>query len=105
MATIATACVSCKKEFSIRIDKIKHGKNNKTYQCINCYQVNIFEYQLTLEKGNKLYKNKDWLKNKYHDENLNMSEIGNICGVSAMTIRDWLNKHDLSVRPRGYNKK
>jgi hypothetical protein len=105
MVSISAECVACEKEFIIKFDKIESGKNIKTYQCISCWEYNIFEYSLILEKGNKMYKNKEWLEIKYEHESLTMIEIGEICGVSAMTIRDWLKRHSLKIRNRGYTKK
>jgi len=41
------------------------------------------------------------MKAKYIDEELSMQEIADICGVSAMTIRDWLLRHNIETRGRG----
>lgn len=45
--------------------------------------------------GELLYKNKDWLDNKYNNENLSQLQIGNICNVSVHTIRTWVRKFGL----------
>lgn len=41
-----------------------------------------------------LYKNREWLKEKYVDENLSTREIGEICG-SKETIRRWLMRFNI----------
>lgn len=50
--------------------------------------------------GEPLYQDKDWLKNKYWDENLSQQEIGNLCGVSKHCIRTWIRKFHLQ-KPMG----
>jgi len=52
-------------------------------------------------KQDRLYVRYDWMKGKYTDEELSMQEIADICGVSAMTIRDWLLRHNIETRGRG----
>ena len=34
-----------------------------------------------------------------------MQEIANICGVSSMTIRNWLVNHNIETRDRGHQKR
>ena len=48
--------------------------------------------------GSKKYHDREWLKEKYHDEVLTMSEIGDLCGVSRTTISDWLDRHGIDKR-------
>ena len=48
-----------------------------------------------------MYVREGWMRTKYIDEELSMQEIGDICGVSAMTIRDWLLRHNIQTRGRG----
>lgn len=45
--------------------------------------------------GIKAYKDKDWLRQKYHIENLSQEEIGVLCGVSKHTVRAWVKKNNL----------
>lgn len=42
--------------------------------------------------GQELYKNKEWLKGKYIDQNLRQVDIAALCGVSSHTIRAWVRK-------------
>lgn len=44
------------------------------------------------------YKNKDWLRKKYWDEELTVDEIGEECGVSGQTINYWRDKHGIDAR-------
>jgi transposase-like protein len=48
--------------------------------------------------GSKRYHNREWLEEKYHNERLTMKEIADECGVTATTISDWLDKHDIESR-------
>lgn len=42
--------------------------------------------------GIEAYKSKDWLNEKYLNENLSQKEIAEICGVSHHTIRSWIRR-------------
>lgn len=43
----------------------------------------------------KFYEDEAWLRQKYHKERLTPEQIAEICGVSHMTIRRWIQKHGL----------
>ena len=45
--------------------------------------------------GEPAHRNKDWLYQKYHVENLTQEEMGELCGVSNHTIRKWVAIHNL----------
>lgn len=47
-----------------------------------------------------LYKNREWLKQKYIDERLTLGEIGELCGVTHGAIRWWMVKFDIKTRER-----
>lgn len=44
------------------------------------------------------FKDKEWLRGKYHDENMTLGEIGQLCGVSARNIGYWCEKHGIELR-------
>ena len=46
----------------------------------------------------KLYKNKDWLYQKYIAEKLSTHKIAKICRCSKTTIRKWLTKYNIKIR-------
>lgn len=56
---------------------------------------------MNIEDRSKMYRNKEWLGNKYHKENLNTYQIGRICKVSDTTIGYWLRKFNYSCRSNG----
>lgn len=49
----------------------------------------------------KPYRNKDWLEEEYTRKGKTLQQIGNMCGVSPMTINQWVVKHNIASRPRG----
>lgn len=49
-------------------------------------------------KENKLYKNKEWLYQKYWIENLTQTEVANIFNISQTAILKWMRKHDIKTR-------
>ena len=46
------------------------------------------------------YKDADWLRKKYHHENLSGSEIAELCGTTKQTIYDWMRRHDIDRRDK-----
>ncbi|RLI46751.1 hypothetical protein DRO61_08855 [Candidatus Bathyarchaeota archaeon] len=47
------------------------------------------------------YKDAVWLKNAYLHKKQTMNSIASSCGVSPMTIQNWLDRHQIPTRPRG----
>lgn len=47
------------------------------------------------------HQKKNWMREHYVRQGLTMTEVGNLSGVSAMTIRAWLVKLEIPTRPRG----
>ncbi len=47
------------------------------------------------------YRDEKWLRNAYLTKNLTMSSIAAACGVSPMTIQNWLDRYGIPTRPRG----
>jgi len=45
-----------------------------------------------------LYKNKEWLEQKYIDERLTQTEIASLCGVNPCTIRVWMKRFGIEGR-------
>lgn len=82
------------------IIKAEPTKINTT--CPQCSWVNQIVMQIKCR--NESYRDKKWLQQKYEKDGLSMQTIGDYCGVSAMTIHIWLNKHGIETRKRGYNK-
>ncbi len=47
-----------------------------------------------------LYKNKEWLYNKYINEELSQERVGKLCRASQNTIWKWLHKHNIKPRSK-----
>lgn len=45
-----------------------------------------------------IYKNKEWLENKYWEEEMSISEIATECNVANMTIYNWMVKLEIPRR-------
>ena len=45
-----------------------------------------------------MYRNKQWLKNKYINKDLLMQDIADICNVQRQTISNWLKKFSIPCR-------
>ncbi len=54
-----------------------------------------------MPEDSKKYRNADWLREKYWEDELALKEIGAIAGVSGDTILRWMKKHDIDRRPTG----
>lgn len=46
----------------------------------------------------EMYKDKDWLRDKYHKEKLSVHEIAKVCGCSRGSISHWLKKLNIARR-------
>ena len=68
-----------------------------------------YEYRAKLvvvkREQDPLYKDKDWLYQKYVVEGLPCSAIGNMFGLCPMSIYKWLKKYNIPTRPRGGGKR
>jgi len=49
----------------------------------------------------KLYKNKEWLYNKYVKEKLSTYQVGRLSKIGGQTISKWLKKYNIPIRSRG----
>jgi len=58
----------------------------------------IMELKITMEK---YYKDRNWLFQKYANENLGICKIGDMLGASSSTISNWLHKLNIPVRKPG----
>jgi len=49
-------------------------------------------------KTEKIYRNKDWLEEKYLGKKLSTIQIGKFYNYNPETIRKWLKKHNIKIR-------
>jgi len=49
----------------------------------------------------KKYRDESWLHEQYVNRGRTMVDIGNEFGITAMSIQNWLDKHNIPTRPRG----
>jgi len=80
---------------------IEMGGSTRTITCSDCNQQFVVEMNIWMQLNRPKYKDKDWLFRKYEIEGKSMQEIAKICGKSAMTIRDWLIRHEIPRRSVG----
>lgn len=50
--------------------------------------------------GPEDYRDKEWLRSRYWDDEMSMSEIAEVCDCTKETIRRWIHRHDIDVRDR-----
>lgn len=50
------------------------------------------------------YRNEEWLRERYQEEERTTAEIGRLCGVSKVTISRWLRSHEIETRGRSESK-
>tara|TARA_R100000231_G_scaffold45307_6_gene39138 strand:+ start:18202 stop:18513 length:312 start_codon:yes stop_codon:yes gene_type:complete len=69
-------------------------------ECEHCGKGTVLA--LAIQKPpNQDYRDHDWLDIQYTHHLRTMSEIGEMCGVTPMTIYHWLKKHGIETRKRG----
>lgn len=80
------------------------GKSHESLEiCSACEWPNVI--RTTLINSSDKYRDAEWLRLRYEQQQLSMAAIAEMCGVSAMTILTWLGKHGITTRPRGHNKR
>ena len=53
----------------------------------------------------KLYKNEDWLREKYLGEGLSTYQIAEICNVHRVTIKNYIDKFGIKRRVEYWGKR
>ena len=102
MSTVEFDCPHCNSTMQLQLINLQTGASDKkTMTCNSCKERVTFEYQIKPLYQRSMYKNKEWLEDQYVVKKRTMSEIGDICGKSAMTIRDWLKRLGIPARTRG----
>jgi transposase len=66
---------------------------------IDKYNIPTRSHTFSPDHVNNDYRDKEWLREKYIIQELSMNEIADICDGSRETIRRWLRKHNIEVRP------
>lgn len=56
--------------------------------------------KFTDKSKNRIYKNKEWLENKYINEKLSTNKLAKNCQVMQNTIWYWLKKFDIPIRSK-----
>lgn len=51
----------------------------------------------------RMYRNPDWFREKYVEEDLTLAEMEELCSVSESTLSKWAQKHGLNQRKREYD--
>ena len=101
MVLITLLCPVCENDTRINLPSLGSGSTSRTYSCEVCKKTIIVEFGVKAAPGSNIHKNPDWLQQKYIQEDKTMQEIADICGVTPMTIRDWLKKSEIPIRSRG----
>ena len=70
-------------------------------ECVKCGSIIVFEYNVKMLNGKKLYRDPEWLTEQYVVESRTIASIAFECAVSPMTIWGWLAKHGIETRSRG----
>ena len=101
VSEIKFECAECESSVRLVLPIIELGGSKKSITCTNCNQLYVFEMSIWMELSKPKYKDRKWLHRQYVIEEKSMSEIAKICGKSAMTIRDWLIRHEIPRRGTG----
>lgn len=73
----------------------------KTMTCPSCRRSIKFQYQVSPISREKKYRDPEWLRTEYVENNKTMSEIALMCNTTAMTIHHWMKKHGIESRGGG----
>lgn len=96
-------CLKCRKAF--RIERVHDTADGiKQFFMCACVCEDVYAVTMSVVPVNlqdKAYRLKDILEELYTNRGMTMIEIGMQYGVSAMTINNWLRKHEIPTRRRG----
>jgi len=88
-------CVACMTEQVT--EKVEH-RDEIYWVCVECEAVHE-TVMITRPLKDKRYHSSTWLRRQY--EQYTIREIAQMCGVSDMTIFNWLKRHGIETRGRG----
>ncbi len=92
-------CKNCEETTNWVLDgQAVEEKRDFTAHCGACGHTNIIRVSVH-PPPNDRYKDEEWLREEYRSKT--MSDIADQCGVSAMTIYQWLKRHNIATRKRG----
>lgn len=96
-------CLECGETSNHALGGELIHKGRKIEICANCDQCGITNmiHVAVHPPRNDNYRDRGWLNAEYTVQKRTMSEIADACGVSAMTIYQWLKKHEIPTRRRG----
>ena len=72
-----------------------------THECPECSALLAVYITSGMADPEHAYKDKKWLTKAYVKEGRTMSDIATSCGVTAMTIHNWLRRFNIETRRRG----
>ena len=101
VTSIELVCPGCEGEVLYNPTAPLEGSNEKTISCRNCGSYVAFEYSIRVVEDRPMYRERDWLYEQYVIKKKSMAAVGKMCGVSAMTIRGWIQNHGIQARSRG----
>ena len=86
--------------------KCSVSKGINEVRCLDCFEVMLVTVSIRPKNGDSnTYRNESWLRHEYESNGNSMAKIAQECGVSPMTIQNWLNTHSIETRSRGRKKK
>lgn len=71
-------------------------------ECSRCESPHLIT--VTVKTLNDDFRDEQWLTNAYVTNKYTMAQIARMCGVTPMTIQNWLRRHDIPTRGRGRGK-
>jgi len=71
-------------------------------ECSKCESLHLLT--ISVKTMNDDFRDKQWLTNAYVANGYTMAQIARMCGVTPMTIQNWLRRHEIPTRGRGRGK-
>ncbi len=71
-------------------------------ECSRCKSLHLIT--VSVKTLNDDFRNGEWLTTAYVTNGYTMAQIARMCGVTPMTIQNWLRRHSIPTRGRGRGK-
>lgn len=97
--TLIGNCPNCAEAFTVEVPQ-----GQSTASCFTCDEAFTVDVRVDAMSKDRPYRDEAWLTTEYTVNERSMADIARQCGVSPMTVFQWLGKHGIPTRNRGGRK-
>ena len=81
--------------FEVADQLVRQNNTRVSKNCDSCNEMIHMDITLGATPRRKLYRDRKWLEEEYINKDRTLADISQQFGVSAMTISQWVRRHNL----------